>query len=248
MDNIIHCMIVDDEPLAIGLLEKHIQRFDQLQLVASCWNAVQALEILNQEKIDLLFLDIQMPGLTGLEFAQSLQNPPEIIFTTAYRDYAVESYELNVVDYLVKPITFNRFFKAMNTFFNKIARPLPNQVSSAPVPVSPNPSNTVAREDKTFIYVNTNRKYTKVLFEGVLYIESIKDYIQIHTEGEPIMTKEKISEFARQLPPYFLRIHRSYIVNTKKITAFTQHDVEINRLEIPIGISYKQEVMNFLKK
>ncbi|OJJ22954.1 hypothetical protein BKI52_00960 [marine bacterium AO1-C] len=244
MKKTIHCMVVDDEPLAIGLLEKHIQQFSQLNLVASCWNAVQALEVLNQEKIDLLFLDIQMPGLTGLEFAQSLQNPPEIIFTTAYRDYAVESYELNVIDYLVKPITFNRFFKAVNKYFDKVAiQPVntpPISITKAPSP----PSN----EDNSFIYVNTNRKYTKVLFEEVLYIESIKDYIQIHTEREPVMTKEKISEFTDQLPAYFLRIHRSYIVNTKKITAFTQQDIEINQLEIPIGISYKQEVLKFLKK
>jgi len=237
-------MVVDDEPLAIGLLEKHIQQFSQLDLVASCWNAVQALEILNQEKIDLLFLDIQMPGLTGLEFAQSLQNPPEIIFTTAYRDYAVESYELNVIDYLIKPITFNRFFKAVNKYFDKIA-PQPSVSPSVAPPVN---TPTTSSEENSFIYVNTNRKYTKVLFEEVLYIESLKDYIQIHTEREPVMTKEKISEFTSQLPSYFLRIHRSYIVNTKKITAFTQHDVEINQLEIPIGISYKQEVLNYLKK
>ena len=237
-------MVVDDEPLAIGLLEKHIQQFSQLDLVASCWNAVQALEILNQEKIDLLFLDIQMPGLTGLEFAQSLQNPPEIIFTTAYRDYAVESYELNVIDYLIKPITFNRFFKAVNKYFDKIA-PQPTVSPSVALPVN---TSTTSSEENSFIYVNTNRKYTKVLFEEVLYIESLKDYIQIHTEREPVMTKEKISEFTSQLPSYFLRIHRSYIVNTKKITAFTQHDVEINQLEIPIGISYKQEVLNYLKK
>ena len=238
-------MVVDDEPLAIGLLEKHIKQFSQLDLVASCWNAVQALEILNQEPIDLLFLDIQMPGLTGLEFAQSLQNPPEIIFTTAYRDYAVESYELNVIDYLIKPITFNRFFKAVNKYFDKIAPQQPAISPPATPATNPSPASS---EDPDFIYVNTNRKYTKVLFEEVLYIESLKDYIQIHTEREPVMTKEKISEFTRQLPSYFLRIHRSYIVNTKKITAFTQQDVEINQLEIPIGISYKQEVINYLKK
>lgn len=244
MNRKINCVVVDDEPLAIGLLEKHIQQFPQLNLVASCWNAVQALEALNQHSVDLLFLDIQMPGLTGLEFAQSLQNPPEIIFTTAYRDYAVESYELNVIDYLVKPITFNRFFKAVNKYFDKVAaQPAPS--------ISHSTSNAVSApstEENAFIYVNTNRKYTKVLFEEVLYVESVKDYIKIHTTEQPIITKEKISEFADKLPPHFLRIHRSYIVNTKKITAFTQHDVEINQLEIPIGISYKQEVLKLLKK
>lgn len=239
MKESINCLVVDDEPLAIGLLEKHIQQFSQLNLVASCWNAVQAFEILKTNPVDLVFLDIQMPGLSGIEFVKSLQNPPSIIFTTAFRDYAVESYELNVIDYLLKPITFNRFFKAMNKYFSQFELA---QLSHPPT------NKTPKEEDAEFIYVNVNRKYVKVLFQEILYIESIKDYVSIHMENNTIMTKDKISEFEKKLPTYFLRIHRSYIVNTKKVTAFTQHDIEINQKEIPIGISYKKEVIGYLKK
>jgi len=238
MSKKIRCLVVDDEPLAIKLLEKHIQQFSQLELVASCWNAVQAFEILKTKEIDLIFLDIQMPGLNGIEFVKSLQHPPAIIFTTAYREYAVESYELDVVDYLLKPITFNRFFKSINKFFDKNNN---KEITSSSSPLT-------AEAAESFIYVNTNRRFVKIQFEKVWYVESLKDYVRIHTEEQKIMTKDKISEFEKKLPDYFIRIHRSFIINTKKITAFTQHDIEINGEEIPIGISYKKEVIAFLKK
>ncbi len=229
----INCLVVDDEPLAIGLLEKHIQQFSQLNLVDKCWNAVQAFEVLKKESIDLIFLDIQMPGLTGIEFVKSLKNPPAVIFTTAYRDYAVESYELDVVDYLLKPITIDRFVKSVDKFLEK--RGGPSTIPSSPV-----------SDDDPFMYVNTNRKHIKVVFSEILYIESIKDYIRIYLKDQDITTKYKISEFEELLPDLFLRVHRSFIVNTSKIDAFTTHNVEIDRKEIPIGISYKKEVMRFL--
>jgi len=239
MSDKIKCLIVDDEPLAIMLIEKHISQIPQLELVASCQNPLAAFEILKKESIDLLFLDIQMPVLTGLEFAKSLQNPPSIIFTTAYREYAVESYELNVVDYLLKPITFTRFFKAINKFLNsRQTEPTPIVQVSAPT------SSTVPK----FIYVNANKKHVKVLFQDILYVESIKDYVRIHTKDQRITTKDKISEFDQKLPDYFLRIHRSFIVNQRKITAYTAHDVEIGETEIPIGVSYKKGVFEVLKK
>ncbi len=236
MSKKIKCLIVDDEPLAIGLLEKHILQFSQLELVTSCWNAVQAFELLKENEIDLIFLDIQMPGLTGIDFIKSLQQPPAIIFTTAYREYAVESYELDVVDYLLKPITLNRFFKSINKFFDRLDHKKSTSLSQSE-----------ATED-LFIYVNTNRRFVKILFDKVLFVESIKDYVRIHTLEQQIMTKDKISEFEKKLPDTFIRIHRSFIVNTKKIKAFSQHDIEVNGTEIPIGISYKKEVMAFLKK
>lgn len=232
----IRCLIVDDEPLAIGLLEKHVQQFSQLELVASCWNAMQAFEILKEQAIDLIFLDIQMPGLNGIEFVKSLQNPPCFIFTTAYRDYAVESYELNAIDYLLKPITFNRFFKSINTYFDKIHN------ISAPI------ANPPLAESDQFIYVNTNRKFVKVNFADVLFIESMKDYVQIHLAEQKIITKDKISKFNTKLPGHFIRVHRCFIVNVRKITAYTHQDIEINNREIPIGISYKNNVMQFLKQ
>lgn len=241
MSKKIKCLVVDDEPLAAGLIEKHIQQIPQLELVASCWNALKAFELLKKEQIDLIFLDIQMPVLNGIEFVKSLPNPPSIIFTTAYRDYAVESYELEVVDYLLKPITFTRFFKSINKYLSRLEQNQPN--SSIPVPTNNTPSDS---ED--FIYVNTNRKYVKVLFQEVFYIESLKDYVRIHTENQRITTKDKISEFVEKLPNYFLRVHRSFIVNTQQIKAYTVNDIEIGDQEIPIGVSYKKEVMAFLGK
>lgn len=233
----IRCIVVDDEPLAIGLLEKHIQQIPQLDLIASCWNALQAFALLKEEAIDLIFLDIQMPGLDGIEFVKSLPHKPHIIFTTAYRDYAVESYELDVMDYLLKPITFNRFFKSINKYLDKINQP--SFVTNASQEKEP--------MVEPFIYVNTNRKYVKVPFLEVLYVESLKDYVRIFLKGQEIVTKDKISDFEKKLPNYFLRIHRSFIINTQKITAFTAHDIEVNGQEIPIGISYKKEVMAFLQ-
>ena len=213
----VKCLIVDDEPLAIMLIEKHIEQIPQLEIVAKCQNAMEAFELQKKEKIDLLFLDIQMPVLTGLEFAKSLPNRPSIIFTTAYREYAVESYELDVVDYLLKPISFSRFFKAINKYLNTQQQ----EVSTTIDPISPK------EVTPDFIYVNSNKKYIKVLFEEILYIESIKDYVRIHTKGQRIMTKDKISEFEQKVTKDFLRVHRSFIVNRKQITAFTAHDIEI---------------------
>lgn len=240
MTETIKCLIVDDEPLAIKLIKTHIDQLPDFEIVASCQNAIEAFEVLKKEKIDLLFLDIQMPVLTGIEFVKSLQHPPSIIFTTAYRQYAVESYELEVVDYLLKPITFTRFFKAINKYLN--SRPHP-EVPSA---VSPSTSLPSAPEE-TFIYVNVNKKHIKIWHKEIEYIESIKDYIRIHTANDSTMTKEKISEFEQKLPPYFLRIHRSFIVNTTKVTAYTAHDVEIKEKEIPIGGSYKKQVFEKLE-
>lgn len=239
MSEKVRCLIVDDEPLALQLIQAHIERLPQLEIVAACQNALEAFDLLKKEQIDLVFLDIQMPVLTGIEFVKSLQHPPSIIFTTAYREYAVESYELEVVDYLLKPITFTRFFKAINKYLNQ------KKASQSPHPIPQTAPSPEAPED-SFLYVNANKKRIKVSFKDVEYIESLKDYIRIHQPNGSITTKEKISEFEQKLPAYFLRIHRSFIVNTKKITAYTAHDVEIKEKEIPIGGSYKKEVFESL--
>ena len=229
-------MIVDDEPLAIQLLTAHIYQMPELELVATAENPIEAIRLLKEHTIDLLFLDIQMPVLTGIELVKTLQNPPGVIFTTAYREYAVESYELDVVDYLMKPITFIRFLKAVNKFLGQ------NQNS----PSHTIPSKTEETTPES-IYVNVNKKYVKVTFSDILYIESVKDYIHIHKADETVITKDKISEFAEKLPDNFFRVHRSFIVNRQMITAFTAHDVEIGEKEIPIGGSYKDEVMRKLR-
>lgn len=231
----IKCLIIDDEPLAAALIEAHVNQVPNLEVVAICMNALEGFEILKKQSVDLIFLDIQMPLLTGIEFLKSLSNPPKVIFTTAYREYAIESYELEVVDYLLKPISFDRFFKAINKFFKAIE-------SAAPVKVSIDSQNTSG-----FVYVNSNKKHHKISFSEILYVESIKDYIRIHLHDKTIVTKDKISDFAQKLPANFLRTHRSYIVNSDKITAYTVHDVEIGSIEIPIGISYKKQLLEELK-
>ena len=169
-------------------------------------------------------------------FLKSLQNPPKVIFTTAYRNYAIESYELNVVDYLLKPIPFPRFFKAVQ----KVR--IQNTGSTSD---SSTPEHMITNDH---IYVNVNKKFVKVRFQDILYVESVKDYVRIYTSEQRIMTKESLSHFEQRLPDGFLRIHRSFIVNMSRITAFTKMDVEIDTIEIPIGASYKEAVLDVLKK
>jgi len=239
MSELIKCIIVDDEPLAIKLITRHINELPNLVLVDSFQNPLEAFDLLKKEAIDLIFLDIQMPVLTGIDFVKSLPNPPGIIFTTAFRNYAVESYELNVVDYIVKPITFTRFLKAVNKF---IAQKSPSAISPPSTPPSSDSSKS-----NNHLYVNSNKKHIKINFDQILFVESIKDYVRIHKYKKNIITKGKISDFEKKLPDNFLRIHRSFIVNTDKITAFTAHDVEIEEKEIPIGGSYKTEVIKRLK-
>ena len=236
MSSTIKCLIVDDEPLAIKLIETHIIQIPQLEVVATCQNAMAAFDVLKKEKVDLIFLDIQMPLMTGIDFVKSLQQKPSIIFTTAYREYAVESYELEIIDYLLKPISFTRFFKAINKYLSA------NEKETGSIT-----TEDTSVEAPSYIFVNANKKHIKVLFEEILYVESIKDYVRIHTHEQRIVTKDKISEFEQKLPAAFLRIHRSFIVNTQHISAFTAHDIEIGKMEIPIGGSYKQKVMARLK-
>jgi len=232
----IKCMIVDDEPLAIQLLQEHMKQMPHLELVGSSQNPLEALQMIKTQEVDLLFLDIQMPLLTGIELVKTLQNPPGIIFTTAYRHFAVESYELDVIDYLMKPITFARFFKAVQKYID-----IKNSNTKEPNPVN----STV--DQKSSIYVNVNKKFVKIIFSEIQYVESVKDYIHIHTGIETIVTREKISDFETKIPNQFIRIHRSFIVNKNKVTAFTAQDVEIGDKEIPIGASYKEQVMAQLK-
>jgi DNA-binding LytR/AlgR family response regulator len=230
------CVIIDDEPLAVELIKDHVSKFSNLEIVGTCSNAIEGFELLKTHQVDLVFLDIQMPMLTGVDFLKSLSNPPKVIFTTAYREYAIESYELDVVDYLLKPISFDRFFKAINKYFKSA------EIKTITVPVE-----SKLDAGTRYIYVNMNKKHHKILFTDILYAESIKDYVRIHTLSSKIITKDKISDFEKKLPSFFLRTHRSYIVNTEKITAFTAMDIEIGDLEIPIGVSYKQSVLKALR-
>ena len=233
----VSCIIIDDEPLAIALIEAHVANFPNLKVIATCSNALEGFEVLKSQHVDLIFLDIQMPLMTGIDFLNSLSTPPKVIFTTAYREYSIESYELEVVDYLLKPISFDRFFKAIDKYFKTVENKTRDIVVVKEQEIS-----------EGFMYVNVNKKHHKILFSKILYAESLKDYVRIHTDKTTVITKDKISDFEQKLPNYFLRTHRSYIVNTNKITAYSAQDIEIGKLEIPIGVSYKKQVFQILKK
>jgi len=232
------CIIVDDEPLAIEAIQMHIEKFDSLKLIDTCLDAFQAFEVLNKTKIDLMFLDIQMPEITGLEFIKSLKNPPKVILTTAYREYAIDAFDLNVVDYLLKPISFDRFMQAINKFYEQ---------SNSDILI-PGISNLSQEPDSNHIFVRSDKKNVKIRFEEVLYIESIKDYVKIVCLTRTVISKLLISEIEEKLPAdSFLRIHRSFIIYIPNIEAFSNTHVDLPGKEIPIGRNYKHEVLNTLR-
>lgn len=230
------CVIIDDEPLARELLEGYLEKIPDFKLIASCSSAIEASGLLNNNKVDLLFLDIEMPVLKGTDFFKNLVHKPEVVFTTAYRDYAVDGFELNALDYLLKPIFFERFFLAIQKFLKQKQ------------PNSEGPFEHAKSSKTSYLFVNKSKKQIKVVFDDILYIESLKDYIKIHfKKGESLQVKESISSFEKRIDDRFIRLHRSYIVNSEKITAYTKNDVEIERLEIPIGNNYKDNMLPFLK-
>ncbi len=234
MTTSIKCLIIDDEPLAVDVIKGYVNQMPQLELIDTCKDAMSAFQILNEQSIDLIFLDIEMPGINGISFIKSLTDPPAVILTTAFREYAFESYEIEVVDYLLKPISFDRFFKAINKYMK-------SESANVEVPTFPTKSGSS-------IYVYSNKKNLKVYFDDILFVESIKDYITIHTPDDHIISKNTITNFEELLPSNFLRVHRSFIVNTAKITAYTHQDIEIGEKEIPIGTSYKKFVLEQLKR
>lgn len=235
----IRCLIVDDEPLAVRLISSYIQQVPELEIAAASNNAIDAFKILREEKIDLIFLDIKMPKLMGTDFLRSLPNPPKIIFVTAYRDYAFDGYELDVVDYLLKPVSFTRFMKAMTKAVKLI---------SADTPLSP--ANTEYKENKDpFLYFKMDRAMSKVLLRDILFIESSKEYVKLHLgNGKTLLIKQSISSLEKLLSPHrFIRIHRSYIVTIEKIDSFNTTHVSIGDSRIPIGRLYKGQVEAALK-
>lgn len=224
------CLLVDDEPLALKVLESHIESIQHLEIVSSCANAFMAMEILKQQPVDLMFLDIQMPKLIGTSFLKTIRNPPKVIFTTAYKEYAVEAFELDAVDYLLKPVTLERLIKAVN------------KIIMEAVPMVQEEQKIL--EQDGFAYFRSERKMIKVRYDEILFIESMKDYVKVVRTGDkPLLVKQSISSLENMLPAnQFVRIHRSFIVSIPKITAFTNHDIEIGGIEIPIGRLYSQQI------
>lgn len=223
------CVIIDDEKLARELIQTHLLQLDDFEIVASCPSAIEASKVLQEEQIDLLFLDIEMPVLKGTDFFKNLVHKPKVIFTTAYRDYAVEGFELNAVDYIIKPITFQRFFNAIEKF-----RTLQRGSMATTIPLQ--------EKKEDFIFIRKDRKQVKVYLDAILYVESLKDYVKIHLAEEQHVTKSSISAFEEKLDERFVRIHRSYIINKDKISAYTKNDIEIGRIEIPIGDNYRENL------
>ncbi|GGA98207.1 LytR/AlgR family response regulator transcription factor [Puia dinghuensis] len=229
----IRCLLVDDEPLAVQLLQKHIAQLPFFEVAGVCSNAVQALEVLNHQTIDLLFLDIRMPQLSGLELLKNLHRPPRTILTTAYREYALDGFDLDVVDYLLKPVTFDRFFKSVERYLRMNNQPLTSVLSSS---------------EPQFIYLKSGYKYFKVDLRHIVYVESRKDYIRVVTKEKVIVSKYRLSDLEKELEGKgFLRIHRSHVVNLLHVSAFSASELEVGETMLPIGESYKVMVEKALR-
>jgi DNA-binding LytR/AlgR family response regulator len=231
----IKCVIIDDEPLAINVIEDHLKNFDHIEVVETFNNPLKAYGVLEREKIDVIFLDINMPQMTGFSFIENLNHKPLIVITTAYREYAVKSFELNVLDYLVKPIPFNRFLKTINKVYQQV------YVSSA--------SGDANLQQEPHIFLKVNKKLVKVNLNDILYIESLKDYIKVITKIGDYVVHKSLSAITEELPQSnFIRVHRSYTISINKIEAIEGNTVEIASRKIPIGRNYlkitKERILN----
>lgn len=234
------CLIVDDEYMARLLLENYVQKFPELELIGLCENALEALNVLRSEKIDILFLDIQMPHLTGLELVQTLQRKPAIIFTTAYSDHAVEGFRLDAIDYLLKPFSFERFVQAVNKAINYLSFKEDNSHSQAVV-------GSESYKEVNHLFVKSDGKLVKIRLEEINYIEGLKEYVSIYTEKNRVITLQSLKNLEETLPnTHFQRIHKSYIIAIDKINSIVGNQVEINGKMIPIGLTYKNELLQKL--
>ena len=226
----IKTLIVDDEPLAGEILETYISQVPSMELVGRCYNAIEANEFINNNEVDLLLLDIEMPQLNGIDFIKNLNISVQVIFTTAYPEFALEGFNVNAVDYLLKPISFDRFLKAINKV--KVKSKL-------------NSGSNIAEADIDYIFVKADKKLVKILYSDIIYVEGMKDYVIIKTESTRVITLQTMMSLEKKLPPeLFVRIHRSYIVNFNKLHAITSSEVEViekNQIKaLPIGKNYKE--------
>ena len=234
MESKVKCLIVDDEPLAIEVLKAHISKLDTLEITGIANDAFEAFDFLNKHKIDLMLLDIHMPEMKGTELLKTLKNPPAVVLTTAYREYALEGYDLNVLDYLLKPISFERFMQAIekfNAYFNQ-----DNEITLHKTGTS-----------EEFLYLRAKNLIHKIPLKDIVYVESMGDNLTIHTTQRKITNRCTISSIEKLLAENgFLRIHRSYIVSLQQITSFSPGSIFIDKKELPIGTSYKKSVFDHL--
>jgi DNA-binding LytR/AlgR family response regulator len=228
----LRCLLVDDEPPALNILASYLESIDSLELAGKCYNAFEAMQALQQTPVDIIFLDIRMPRLLGTEFIRTLRNPPKVIFTTAHKDYALDAFDLDAVDYLLKPFSLERFIRAIN------------KITADNHAIPFNRKEETGSAAGASVYFRVDRKMIKVGLDEIVYIESFKDYIRIvRTIQKPLLVKKSISVAEEMLPGnLFIRIHRSFIIALNKVTAYTQNDVEMNGLEIPIGKLYKHQI------
>jgi len=230
---LIKCIIVEDETLAQQVIQSHLKKVDRFELVGICKNALEAKEVLNKQEVDLIFLDIQLPGMSGLDFLQSLQNPPLVVLTTAYSEYALESYEFNVIDYLLKPISFERFTKTINKI-----------VDGRLFTHTANEKESLLHDH---IFIKSNSKFFKVNFSEIIYIEGMKDYLKVHTAEYKLITHQTMNDMEKILSPkQFIRVHKSYIVAVPYIRSIYGNSIEMEKVTIPIGNSYKDKVVNLI--
>jgi two-component system, LytTR family, response regulator len=235
----ISCVIVDDEPLARSLLKDYVSKVPSLKLLEMCSNPVAAMEYLKQNQVDLLFLDIQMPEITGVSLLKILKNKPLVVFTTAYSEYALESYELDVVDYLLKPITFQRFLQAVE----RVSTRLQSKVTDTQEKTQQPPST-----QQPFIFVKDGTKLIKVRWDDILYIEGLKDYVTIHTKQQKIVSLQRLKVLEEQLPSdQFIRIHNSFIVALNAIDSVHKNEVHIGQAQLPISDSYRKSFRDFIE-
>ncbi|MDJ1467765.1 LytTR family DNA-binding domain-containing protein [Cytophagaceae bacterium DM2B3-1] len=237
------CVIVEDEPLARNLLTQYIHKVSYLTLVHTCSNPMEALEFLRDNKVDILFLDIQMPEITGISLLKILQVKPLVILTTAYSEYALEGYELDVADYLLKPITFERFLKAAEKAAGRLTTPGQQQQTETL------PDKPPTEPASPFIFVKDGTKLVKIRLQDILYVEGLKDYVTIHTHHQKVVSLQRLKSLEEQLPQdRFLRVHHSYIVALEGIDAIMKEKVQIGNALIPIGDTYRKSFKEFIER
>lgn len=240
----VRCIAVDDEPLALDIIESYISKLPFLKLVRTCSSATEAMQVLQEEQVDLMFLDIEMPELTGIQFLNILKHQPLIIFTTAYPDYALEGFNQDAVDYLLKPIPFDRFLKAVTKAQDRLQRN--GKATEAPQHAPPTPH---AAPEHDFMFVKADYKTIRVDFKDILWIEGLKDYIIIQTKDQKIITLLSMNKMMEKLQDSkFLRVHRSFIVSLQKIDSIEKSRIRIGNKEIPIGEVYKEQFLKWVEE
>jgi two-component system, LytTR family, response regulator len=230
------CIVIEDEKPAQEVLTSYISKTDWLSLISVFDDAIAAMDFLKKNEVDVIFLDIQIPGLSGIEFLKILRNPPQVIITSAYSEYALDAFELDVRDYLKKPFSFERYLKAANRVTLK---PDPSQIHQL---------GNNATTEESFAFFNVNKLMVKVRFNDIRYVESMREYVYIHLENEKIITKMGIGEMEKLLGDDFVRTHRSYMVNIDKVTAYNAEEIFIGKISLPIGTNYKKQVAQLFGK